>query len=143
MSFVASGRNHLASKVIEMLERSAEGESYSAFMTRNVGLPLGRALCAFGEGKYGVASELLSGIRYTANQFGGSHAQRDLISQTLIEASIRAEKYSYARALLAERAAKKSKCALTWQNTARVMNALQLRDEADRASRQAQELLSL
>jgi hypothetical protein len=43
-------------------------------------------------------------IRSYAHRFGGSHAQRDLIDLTLIEAASRGGKNRLAAALLAERA---------------------------------------
>ena len=114
----------------------------SAWMVREVGLPLANALTAYGRGDYAETAGLLADIRYTANRFGGSHAQRDLISQTLIEAAIRANQLNFARALLSERARRKDTAALTWQNTARVLEGLQLQEEAENAHRRASELLN-
>ena len=142
MAFVADGRDAEAKEMMNMLQKSAEGENYSAWMIQQVGLPVAKALTAFGAGRYSESVEHLWNVRYTANRFGGSHAQRDLISQTLIESTIRAEQYDRARALLSERAARKPTTPLTWQNTARVMSALQRHDEAESASRRAHELLN-
>ena len=128
--------------MMNMLKKSSEGENYSAWMIQQVGLPVAKALTAFGAGRYSESVEHLWNVRYTANRFGGSHAQRDVISQTLIESAIRAEQYDRARALLSERAARKPTTPLTWQNTARVMTALQRRDEAESANRRARELLN-
>jgi hypothetical protein len=44
-------------------------------------------------------------VRYNAARIGGSHAQRDLITQTLIAAAERAGQHNLTRALLAERLA--------------------------------------
>ena len=49
--------------------------------------------------------ELLRPIRNLAHRFGGSHAQRDILDLTLIEASFRAGNAQLAGALVAERAA--------------------------------------
>ena len=49
--------------------------------------PATRAIMAFGEGRYGDAVRLLRAVRNTAQRFGGSHAQRDLLDLTLIEAA--------------------------------------------------------
>jgi hypothetical protein len=43
-------------------------------------------------------------MRNHAHRFGGSHAQRDVIDLTLIEAAVRAGQRTLADALLAERA---------------------------------------
>jgi len=50
---------------------------------------------------------LLIGIRPEAHVVGGSHAQRDIIDLTLIAAAARAGQVRQARALVAERAARK------------------------------------
>ena len=47
-------------------------------------------------------------MRDIANRFGGSHAQRDLISLTLIEAALRGGDGARARHYLAERRVLKS-----------------------------------
>jgi len=47
--------------------------------------------------------ELLLPLRPAAHRFGGSHAQRDVISLTLIEAALRSGQARMARALVAER----------------------------------------
>jgi hypothetical protein len=54
--------------------------------TRLVGLPVCRAILAFEKGHYDRATELLSTVPTTARRMGGSHAQRDLLYLTLIEA---------------------------------------------------------
>ena len=50
---------------------------------------------------------LLRGIRSIAHRFGGSHAQRDVLDLTLIEAALRAGQQDLAKALAAERVAAK------------------------------------
>jgi hypothetical protein len=54
--------------------------------TRLVGLPACRAIIAFGRGDYARATELLGTIPAFARRLGGSHAQRDLLYLTLLEA---------------------------------------------------------
>lgn len=46
-------------------------------------------------------------VRSIANRFGGSHAQRDVLDLTLIEAAIRGGDHATARAFTSERAARK------------------------------------
>ena len=142
MAFVGNERFDLADKMLDKMENYAPRKNDSGMMLRNVGLPVGRALQAFGKGDYAQAAELLYQVRYIANQFGGSHAQRDLISQTLIESTIRAKQLNHARNLLAERSARKPNSPTTWLNTARVMDLLQCREEAERARTQVEQLLA-
>lgn len=62
---------------------------------------------AFHDGDYGTAVEKLHGARFIANCFGGSHAQRDVIDWTLVEAAIRSGLRDAAEALASERLALK------------------------------------
>ncbi len=78
-----------------------------ADISRNVGEPLLSALSAFAKGGYGRVIALLREVRPIAHQFGGSHAQRDLIDLTLLEAARRNGDRQLARALAAERMAVK------------------------------------
>ena len=77
-------------------------------MTRDVGLPLARALRGL------LARRLRRLHRATcwacassAHRFGGSHAQRDVVHLTLLEAALRAGRTRLAQALAAERTALK------------------------------------
>ena len=54
----------------------------------------------------------LRDVRNIAHRFGGSHAQRDVIDLTLIEAALRAGQQSIATALAAERLAMRPKSPL-------------------------------
>jgi len=57
--------------------------------TRLVGLPACRAVMAFGRGEYARSIEALSVLPPVAQRIGGSHAQRDLLCLTGLEASRR------------------------------------------------------
>jgi hypothetical protein len=89
------------------MAETARKQSDNAVMSRDVGLPLARALLAFEHGKYAATIDLLRPLRNIAQRFGGSHAQRDLIDLTLIEAARRAGETSLVRALANERLALK------------------------------------
>src|SRR5262245_281697 len=56
-------------------------------MAREVGAPLMRALLALARGQPVAAAQALYAVRGKAQRFGGSHAQRDLIDQTLLAAA--------------------------------------------------------
>ena len=56
---------------------------------------------------YGKAIDLLMPVRYRANLFSGSHAQRDIIHPTLIEGALRAPDKTLAIVLTNERASLK------------------------------------
>lgn len=71
------------------------------------GLALIEGFGSFAAGHPERAVELLIDIRPRANAVGGSHAQRDVIDLTLLAAAARAGQASLARALVAERTARK------------------------------------
>jgi tetratricopeptide (TPR) repeat protein len=110
MAFVGAGRQDLIDRQLVTLKRAAAGkgimgEGSNQAMARQVGLPVAEALIAFGRGKHAVAIEKLQHIRPIANRFGGSHAQRDVIDLTLIEAAKRSGHRELLSALAGERAA--------------------------------------
>ncbi|MFZ5541992.1 MAG: tetratricopeptide repeat protein [Pseudomonadota bacterium] len=84
-------------------------------MAREVGLPLMRGLLAHARGEHAAAAQALYGVRRIAQRFGGSHAQRDLIDQTLLAACADGGLRSLGRALLNERLMAKPATPLTRQ----------------------------
>ncbi len=95
----------LARCAARALDASESGRSNHP-MAREVGLPLMRGLLAWARGDGDAAAEALYGVRTIAARFGGSHAQRDLIDQTLLAAAAQGSdgvKASLGRGLLNER----------------------------------------
>ncbi len=103
MAFVADGRLEQARSIVAELERRAGEDGSNAAMSREVGLPLARAIVAFAEGRYDEVVSALWPLRLIAHRFGGSNAQRDVIDQTLAEAAARAGQRELVNALAAER----------------------------------------
>ena len=103
LAFAATGRTAAAGRVIANLSAAAAGSGTNAAMAADVGLPVARALAAFGQGRYAEALDALEPVRDIAHRFGGSHAQRDLLSLTMIEAALRAGMGARARHFIAER----------------------------------------
>lgn len=104
MAFSGAGRT----KAIEKLRKSQENAfkapgDYGA-RTGAIGRAVSEGIIAFGEEDYAAAVDHLRGARAKASAWGGSHAQRDVIDLTLIEAALRSGETSLARALTAERA---------------------------------------
>ncbi|HYC47040.1 MAG TPA: tetratricopeptide repeat protein [Burkholderiales bacterium] len=108
MAFVGAGRHSAGRTVLEAQRIAMDAHGDNALFTREVGHAATRAILAFGEGDYAQTVELLRPIRSYAHRFGGSHAQRDLIDLTLIEAATRSGNERLAKALVAERTAVKS-----------------------------------
>jgi hypothetical protein len=121
MAFVGANRPELAQRTVAAMEAKASGSDTNAMMTRDVGLPLARALVAFSAGNHSEVVRLLLPVRTIANRFGGSNAQRDLIHLTLVEAALRSDQQRLARALVAERTQLKPSSPSNWQLMARVM----------------------
>ena len=82
-------------------------------MAREVGLPLMRGLLALARGDADGAVDLIYPIRSVSQRFGGSHAQRDLIDQTLLAAAVAGSRHAVGRALLNERTMAKPLTPLT------------------------------
>jgi len=106
MAFAAAGHRDLVTALSASQGRALLAAGDNAGFTAEVGAPLAQGLLAFVEGDYRRAAGLLRRVRPLAQRFGGSHAQRDLIDQTLIEAALRGGDHALARALTAERAAR-------------------------------------
>jgi hypothetical protein len=103
MAFVGAGRVKAADAVLEAQRAAMDAAGDNAQFTREVGDAATRAIKAFGDGDYAETVRLLRPIRSYAHRFGGSHAQRDLLDLTLIEAAARAGQDRLAAALRDER----------------------------------------
>ena len=83
------------------------GTGDNAAFTRDVGRPVVLGLKAFGEGDYAGCIQAIQPVIPIANRFGGSHAQRDVLDLTGMEAALRLPDPALARAIAAERLALK------------------------------------
>jgi hypothetical protein len=107
MAYLGAGRERELDRVIAALQRSATGDADTAAWARTIGLPLIEGFLAFWRGDYRTCAEGLHAARAIVNQFGGSHAQRDIIDWTLTEAALRGGLTALAEALAHERLALK------------------------------------
>ncbi len=82
-------------------------------MAREIGLPLMRGLISFAREEFDDCAAALYPLRSGVQRFGGSHAQRDLVDQTLIAAAARGSRRDIGRALLNERCLAKPVTPLT------------------------------
>ncbi len=138
MALVGAGEWARVERVLASLERAARGSGTNAMMSREVGLPLARAIVSFGRGAHADAVEDLTRIRANAHRFGGSHAQRDIVHLTLVESALRAGQNALARALAAERTTIKRSSPFNWRLTARALDAQGRADEARQAHETAE-----
>lgn len=105
MAFTATGRAEQAKAVLTAIAEPDQGHWPNVAAAREVGLPLARGIEAFGAGAWRPCIDLLTDVRGKAAGFGGSHAQRDIIDLTLIEAARRAGDGGLEARLRGERAA--------------------------------------
>jgi len=123
ISLAGAGRLEEARAVLADLKRAAvDNPELTRMMARDVGVPAAEGVIAFVEQRYGDAVDAIYPIRSIANRFGGSHAQRDILSQTLIEAAVRAGRKGLAANLVNERAVHKPSSPLTQRLRAKVAN---------------------
>jgi hypothetical protein len=144
MAFVGSGEIAAAKALVAARERwVAEPHPIvtNHDMTANVGIPVCKALIAFGKGEYERAFELLYPIRYRINELGGSHAQRDAVQRTLLESVIRAGRNELARALLSERIGVKPHSPYNWLKACQLAESLGDNGAATLAAQRARELV--
>jgi hypothetical protein len=104
MAFVGAGRSGAIARLLEAQEAAMQARGDNAMFTREVGHPATLAILAFGEQRYDDTVRLLTPLRSVAHRFGGSHAQRDVLDLTLMEAAIRAGDRPMAARLAGERA---------------------------------------
>lgn len=86
-----------------------------------VALPLAQGLIAYTRAKHDTAADLLAPQLPQLWRIGGSHAQRDVFTQTWIDAALNARQYSAAEDLLSQRDAVRPGVASTqrWLDRAR------------------------
>lgn len=90
LAFAAAGRDAALERLRTALREAARPPGDNGPMTREVGLDACEAAVDLCSGRFGAAAERLASIRDGASRFGGSHAQRDLLTLMLIEAATRA-----------------------------------------------------
>lgn len=118
-----TGRDDDVERMLAGIEDARRAGTTQGRVHDRVGAALCRALAAAEAGDPEAAAQELLPIRYHVRAIGGSHAQRDLFQQNLIEALIAAERLDHARALLAERVAERPCSPWTWRRLARVLTA--------------------
>jgi len=114
IALVGAGRLVEAREILADLKQAAVSNPLlTRMMARDVGVPACEAMIAFAEERYAEAAAALHPIRGISSRFGGSNAQRDILSQTLIESAIRAGQRGFAVNLVNEREVHKPKSPLT------------------------------
>ncbi len=95
------------------LRIAARGGQWNREVTFDIAMPLMRGLLDFGQGRFEAAAQAIHALLPIAARIGGSHAQRDVIDQTLLAAAARGGMKDAGRALLDERRLAKPDTPLT------------------------------
>lgn len=107
MAFLGAGRATDAERTLKAMRAAAAGAGDNAYMTSKIGLPLAEAFVAFEAGRYAECVDKIAATRGIAQRFGGSHAQRDILTLTALHAALRGGMAATAEAFAAERLAHK------------------------------------
>lgn len=127
MAFCGAGRLDDATAVVERLSAYVDAaparSASNVAMTAEIGLPACRAALAFAEGRDDDVIAELVPIRAVLSHFGGSHAQRDALQRTVVEAALRSGRSNLARALLSERISLRDTSVYAWQRQSRLLRS--------------------
>jgi tetratricopeptide (TPR) repeat protein len=104
MAFVGADRMGDAGRLLDAQKQALEAGDDNVGFLNDVGRSATQAIYYFALGRHAEAAELLRRVRPVAPRFGGSHAQRDLLDLTLIQAAERSGDVHLAEALRRERA---------------------------------------
>ncbi len=94
-----------ADKLLALIEKQADHPVVpnDKRLWREVGIPVAQGIVAHAQGFHDRAAALLSSVRSEIWRIGGSHAQRDLFEQILLDARLKAEHWEPARKMLEQR----------------------------------------
>lgn len=131
MALAAAGKSAEAAHFRDSLARYAgtTGETEAA-VARDPGLALADAVVAHRRGDFAEAADALASVHERIHRIGGSHAQRDLFEEMLIDAALRAGDFERAKALLAERVESRPRNAWGWRHYAEALAGLGDREGA-------------
>ena len=100
LAFAGSDDNASLDRLVDRLRHAVEaGDPLASEVT----LPLARGIGAFANGEYTEAVAQMEPVFPRLTRLGGSHAQREVFEDTLLEAYLRAEEYDKAENMLRTR----------------------------------------
>ena len=104
LAFTAAGDAESFGRLVDGLQAMADAGDATA---REATLPLIKGIGAFWNGEYAEAVRLMEPVYPQLTRVGGSHAQRLVFEDTLLEAYLRAEEFDKATDMLRERLARR------------------------------------
>ncbi len=100
LALAASGDQDALTTMVQRLQSMVEqGDMFA----QDIVLPLVQGIASFVQGAYAASAQLLQPVCLQLVRIGGSHAQREVFEDTLLQAYLRAEHFDKAEAMLAER----------------------------------------
>jgi hypothetical protein len=103
-----AGRERSADALVaHLLDDARRGGSYDAQVAASAGAATALGLVAWRAGEFDEAARLLGATRAARRGIGGSHAQRDVFEQVLIESLLRAGRVAELEPVLRERIARR------------------------------------
>ena len=105
LAFAGAGDAESTQKFVDRVK--AQGEKGDD-LSREMVLPIALGAAAFAAGDYDEAANLMGPTYPMLARIGGSHAQREVFEDTLLETYIRAGRYDEAKAMLDERLSRRS-----------------------------------
>ena len=105
LAFAGSGDTDASQRLVDRL--TAQGEKGDD-LAREMILPIAQGAAAFAAGDYAEAANLMGPTYPMMARIGGSHAQREVFEDTLLESYVRAGMYDEAKSMLEERLSRRS-----------------------------------
>ena len=133
-----SNRAALDKYLASLTAFAATPDNYSASITNRLIIPMCEGIIAFEEGNFDEAVRILWPLRDKWTDVGGSHAQRDIFTQILVDATIGAKLYDMSRTLLSQRLTLRPQSVGGWKKYAQVLHAAGKTEEANTAALRAQ-----
>ena len=102
---LAKAQSPAATSLLDLMKQQCSHPQVpaDAALWQEVGLPLGQAMVAHAAGQHETAAELIVPVRQQIWRIGGSHAQRDLFEQILLDARLKSGQWDKARRTLEHR----------------------------------------
>lgn len=105
LAFAGAGDADATQRLVDrLMAQGGQGDDLAREMT----LPIAQGAAAFAAGDYDAAARLMGPTYPMLARIGGSHAQREVFEDTLLETYIRAGWYDAARTMLDERLSRRS-----------------------------------
>ena len=143
MALASDKRFDAAEKLLASLHAFAKTpDNFAAATMEPTTIPICQALLDFAKDDHDAVVDGLLPVRYDLAHIGGSHAQRDIFAQVLIESAIRSRRLGLARTLLAERIAEKPNSRGNWLKYAEILEALGDSQRASAARERADAVLA-